>query len=206
MVPATTGVSGRPTKLPPVCARSGVDVRAASASHSAYARRSSGTYSGDSKYAWRMMRVRPRDEPRACAGPNCSMPSTRCPRAAACAATALPIAPSPRTTVSYRTRALAHDDGARGPVEHFADDRRRAEAGQVVQDALRTFRRDGDQQAARRLRIGERDAVRVIHAVRVRGEARVLGEVVARPAGHRTVRDQIEHAGQQRDAVRVERP
>jgi hypothetical protein len=48
-----------------------------------------------------MIRDSPWLEPRSCAGVNCSSPSTRWPRAARCAAAALPIPPSPSTITSH---------------------------------------------------------------------------------------------------------
>src|SRR3954451_1775722 len=50
-----------------------------------------------------MIREPPWLEPSACAGPNRSRPSTRCPRAARCAAAALPMPPSPTTITSNVT-------------------------------------------------------------------------------------------------------
>src|ERR1035437_2611271 len=55
---------------------------ACSSAQPSYARLTSGTYSGSSKYVSRMMRDLPCDDPNACGGVNWSMPNTLCPRRA----------------------------------------------------------------------------------------------------------------------------
>ena len=55
---------------------------------------------GSSHGGSRITRELPWLEPRSCAGPKRSSPSTRCPRAARCAAAALPMPPSPMTMTS----------------------------------------------------------------------------------------------------------
>ena len=98
--PATTGAAAGPIMSPPVGSRSRSPETRSSSSQSAYARSSSGTYAGSSKYALRMIRVCPCDAPSRCPGGCASSPRTRRPRPESRHAAALPITPSPMTISS----------------------------------------------------------------------------------------------------------
>ncbi len=75
--PRTSMPSSAPNVMPRVLVYSVRPAARSSSRQRSNARRTIGTYAGCSKYASRMMRVRPCDEPRPCGGENRSMPNTR---------------------------------------------------------------------------------------------------------------------------------
>src|SRR4051794_35998545 len=81
-----------------------------------------------------MIREPPWLDPSACAGPNRSSPSTRTPRAARCAAAALPMPPRPTTMTSACIGPANTTTPIRSAVGGGVGDRVLAVDGQVQDD------------------------------------------------------------------------